>query len=129
MAPGPSTTSQIDDTELASEFEKGCGCSERCYEQFDVSEVEEYRLSIKELTKTERDMFLMGKLQILIRDPGTAVHAQGCKEATTHSCLCFRSSPSLPKGILLPSWYWRVHSPCSEETPIGGGTNTTRTWV
>ena len=75
VAPGPSTTSQIDDTEVASEFEKGCGCSERCYEQFDVSEVEEYRLSIKELTKTERDMFLMGKLQILIRDPGTVVHA------------------------------------------------------
>ena len=35
--PGPSTTSTIDDEEVVWEFEKGCGCHEKCYEQFNVS--------------------------------------------------------------------------------------------
>ena len=77
--PGPSTTSTIDDEEVVCEFEKGCGCHEKCYEQFNVSEVSEYRLNMKELTKTERDMFLLGKLQLLIRDPSTVHHARSSK--------------------------------------------------
>ena len=79
--PGPSLgiLSSIDDEEVVHEFEKGCGCRENCYEQFDVSEVSEYRLSMKELTKSERDMFLLGKLQLLIRDPGTVHHARSSK--------------------------------------------------
>ena len=34
--PGPSSASELNDTEVAREFEKGCGCSEQCYEQFKV---------------------------------------------------------------------------------------------
>ena len=34
---------------------------------------------MKELEKNERDMFLMDKLQLLVRDPGTVVHARSSK--------------------------------------------------
>ena len=74
-----SDTRSYDGDEIAKvshEFEKGCGCHELCYAQFDVSEINQFRLSMKELEKTERDMFLMGKLQLLARDPGTVVHAR-----------------------------------------------------
>ena len=49
------------DDEEVSEFERGCGCDKRCYEQFSVSETCDFRLSLRELTKNERDVFLMGK--------------------------------------------------------------------
>ena len=78
--PGPSVTPTDDEDEaITSEFEKGCGCSEACYEQFTVAKIKEFRLNMKELTKTERDMFLMGKLQLLIRDPSTVSHARSSK--------------------------------------------------
>ena len=78
---GPSTSFTMDDEEIVSEFQKGCGCHLSCYEQFSVSEVKEFRLSMRELMKTERDMFLLGKLQLLIRDPGSISHARSTKAA------------------------------------------------
>ena len=49
---GPST---CDDEAaiIAREFESGCGCKERCYEQFGVDEICEFRPSLKELDKHE----------------------------------------------------------------------------
>ena len=64
---------------IASEFESGCGCKEQCYKQFGVEEICEFRLSLKELDKHERDLFLMGKLQTLIKDPSTVTHARSSK--------------------------------------------------
>ncbi len=68
-----------EDALISTEFEKGCGCDEKCYKQFSVSEISDFRLSMKELSKNERDFFLMGKLQLLIRDPGTVSHARSSK--------------------------------------------------
>lgn len=78
---GPSTSVDEDEKVIATEFRKGCGCSEGCYESFDVSEIKEFRLSIMELQKNERDMFIIGKLQILIRDPSTISHSRSSKAA------------------------------------------------
>lgn len=47
----------------------------QCYEQFSVNEICEFRLSMKELDKHEQDLFLMGKLQVLMKDPGVITHA------------------------------------------------------
>ena len=49
--------------------------AEQCYAQFHIIEVCDFRLSMKDLEKTERDMFLMGKLQLYPRDPDTVVHS------------------------------------------------------
>ena len=109
-APGPS--SDEEEVKIATEFEKGCGCGGGCYKQFSVSEIKDFRLSMCELPKLERDMFLIGNLQLLIRDPTTVHHAGSSKAvkkqrltatyAFDHRMVC--QNPSLP---------WRVHSPCS----------------
>ena len=52
---GPSTCDEA--AIIAREFESGCGCREQCYEQFGVDEICEFRLSLKELDKHERDLF------------------------------------------------------------------------
>ena len=49
---------------IASEFESGYGCKEECYRQFTVDEICEFRLSMKELDKHERDLFLMGSFRL-----------------------------------------------------------------
>ncbi len=77
--PGPSVTPAPDEEEITREFEEGCGCAEKCYEKFSVSEIMEFRLSMMELSKSDRDMFLMGRLQVLIRDPCTVSHARSSK--------------------------------------------------
>ena len=75
-------SSTCDDEEvaiIASEFENGCGCKEQCYQQFGVDEIYEFRLSLKELDKHDRDLFLMGKLQTSMKDPSTVSHARSSK--------------------------------------------------
>ena len=79
----------MDDEEVISEFEKGCGCGKSCYKQFSVPEVKEFRLSMRELTKTARDMFLIGKLQLLIRDPSHISTCRIIQETAANSCICF----------------------------------------
>ena len=73
---------------IASEFENGCGCKEECYRQFTVDEICEFRLSMKELDKHERDLFLMGKLQTLLMDPSTVYHARWAKPVATKKQRC-----------------------------------------
>ena len=62
------------------EFSKGCGCEEGCYDRFSVSEIFDFKLSVRELSKNERDMFIMGKLQVLIRDSTIVRHARAVKK-------------------------------------------------
>ena len=76
---GSSTCDDEEAAVIASEFENGCGCKEQCYQQFGVDEICEFRLSLKELDKHERDLFLMGKLQTLMKDPSTVTHARSSK--------------------------------------------------
>ena len=66
---------------VTDELQKGCGCSEMCYQQFNMSEVRDFWLSIKELDKHERDLFLMGKLHVLITDLNIVTHAHSSKSA------------------------------------------------
>ena len=77
----PGTPADEETAEVTREFQKGCGCHEACYEQFNVKEVYDFRLSIMELDKHERDLFLMGKLQVLITDPSTVTHAGSTQAA------------------------------------------------
>ena len=81
--PSTRATPEVDEEEIkiTSEFENRCGCSEGCYEQFSITEIREFRLSMMELTKIEWDMFLMGKLHLIIRDPGTVSHARSSRAA------------------------------------------------
>ena len=61
---------------LTSErFQRGCGCSLTCFSDFTVGEVAEARLSLKALSKAERDMFFLGKLQAFY---------EPLKESSTH---------------------------------------------
>ena len=52
------------DDEISAQIAGGCGCSE---EQFSPQEILDFKLSMRELSKGERDLFLMGKLQVCIR--------------------------------------------------------------
>ena len=51
-------------------FQKGCGCSLDCFSDFTASEVADAMLSLKQLSKSDRDMFLLGKLQTFYEPPG-----------------------------------------------------------
>ena len=72
---------------IADEFKKGC-CKERCYEQFSPPEILDFKLSMRELTKGERDLILMGKLQVVIRDPATISHARAKKPTKRQRLTC-----------------------------------------
>ena len=63
-----------------SELEKGCGCPENCYSQFTEEEVYSIHLEMLELQKPERDMLLLGKLQVLANSSEVVHHA---RQATT----------------------------------------------
>ena len=45
----------------------GCGCSSNCYSQFSFDELYLIRIQMNELEKSEKDMLLLGKLQIIGR--------------------------------------------------------------
>ena len=62
-APTPCTTpnEDADLVAITDWLQNGCEC---CRGKFSVEEVLEFRLSIQELTKEERDMYLFGKLHV-----------------------------------------------------------------
>ena len=74
--------------EIAAEIEKGCGCSEDCFRQFTLQEILDFKLSMRELSKGERDLFLMGKLHVSIRDPTTVAHARSKKAVKKQRMSC-----------------------------------------
>ncbi len=51
--------------ELDSEIRKGCGCGQNCLQK--VDKVEAYRriLDLREITKNEKEMYIMGKIEAL----------------------------------------------------------------
>jgi hypothetical protein len=60
--PNGTPNSVPEDGELAevrSKFENKCGCNDSCYDQFTVSEVKDYRLSMRELEKHKRNLFII----------------------------------------------------------------------
>ena len=57
-------------------IEKGCGCPESCYEQFDEGEIYSIRLNMMELEKVEKDMLVLGKLQVMARSKDAICHAR-----------------------------------------------------
>ena len=107
----PSGSSMLCDNEaavIASEFENGCGCKEECYRQFTVDEICEFRLSMKELDKHERDLFLMGKLQTLLKDPSTVTHARSAKPVATKKQRC-RVAYAFDHRIICQHAYCFIH--------------------
>ena len=86
------------DDEMSAQIAGGCGCSEDCYQQFSPQEILDFKLSMRELSKGERDLFLMGKLQVCIRDSATVTHARSrtatkkqrvsCQYAFDHRLVC-----------------------------------------
>ena len=60
---------------LSSKFESGCSCSNNCLSQFTITEVYSFYLLLREMNKTEKDMLILGKLQILSRGGSSVQHA------------------------------------------------------
>ena len=61
---------------VRSELEKGCGCPQACYNQFTEDELYSIRLSMLELQKVEKDMLLLGKLQLLANATDVIHHSR-----------------------------------------------------
>lgn len=53
------------DRDVRQRIQSGCGCSFDCYSQFTEEEVFLNRLQMQELEKPLRDIYLLGKLQVL----------------------------------------------------------------
>ena len=64
-----------------SELTRGCGCPEDCYSQFTEDEVYSIRLQMLELQKTEKEMLLLGKLQVCATPPDVVHHARKATKA------------------------------------------------
>ena len=65
---------------MKKELQKGCGCSKDCYSQFTEDELYDIQLTMHEISKQEKDMLLLGKLQVLIC-PGEVKHARKVSKA------------------------------------------------
>ena len=59
-----------------AEVEKGCGCAESCYKHFEEDEIYSVRLSMMELEKVEKDMLVLGKLQVMAHLKDVIHHAR-----------------------------------------------------
>ena len=73
------------------ELVKGCGCPEDCYSHFSEDEIYSIRLQILELQKPEKDMLLLGTLQVCAVATDVVHHA---RQATKAKCrrilpICF----------------------------------------
>ena len=79
-------------------MQKGCGCSEDCYGQFTEDELYDIQLTMHELSKQEKDMLLLGKLQVLIC-PGEVIHARKVSKAKHRRNTYLRPSLCLRKGF------------------------------
>ena len=76
-----------------AEVNEGCGCPESCYKQFDEGEIYSVRLNMMELEKVEKDMLVLGKLQVMVRSKDAIWHARKKKQCPTQACylsLCIR---------------------------------------
>ena len=60
---------------LTSKIDSTCSCSSNCLSQFTVAEVYSFILSLREMTKTEKDMLILGKLHVLSRNESSVHHA------------------------------------------------------
>ena len=61
-----------------SKISAGCSCSSNCLSQFTPNEVFAFHL-LCEMTKVEKDMLVLGKLQILSRTTDSTQHARQTK--------------------------------------------------
>ena len=61
---------------VQKELGSGCGCPHNCYSQFSEDEMYSIRLKMTELEKLERDMLLLGKLQVCARTASAISHAR-----------------------------------------------------
>ena len=61
---------------VQKELESGCGCPHNCYSEFSEDEMYSIRLQMTELEKPERDMLLLGKLQVCARAASAVSHAR-----------------------------------------------------
>ena len=55
----------VERREVRDRMQRGCGCNFDCYSQFTENEVFLTRLQMQELEKTQKDFYLLGKLQVL----------------------------------------------------------------
>ncbi|XP_053389671.1 uncharacterized protein LOC128552653 [Mercenaria mercenaria] len=59
---------QFDLDKLDSVYDKGCGCSKNCFLQFSVEEIRSNIYNLRELTKTEKELLIMGTLKKIGND-------------------------------------------------------------
>ena len=57
----------VEKQSIEDHLKMGCGCTGDCYDQFSFDELYSIRLQMNELEKSEKDMLVLGKLQILSR--------------------------------------------------------------
>ena len=55
----------VERRDVRDHMQRGCGCSFHCYSQFTEEEVFLTRLQMQELDRSQRDFYLLGKLQVL----------------------------------------------------------------
>lgn len=66
----------------------GCSCSLSCLSQFDTREVFLLHLALSEMEKSEKDMFLLGKLQAVSKTQDDARHARKAKPGKRKRVTC-----------------------------------------
>lgn len=54
---------QSDIDNLEDIYYSGCGCSKNCFQQFTLCRIQENILSLREMAKNEKEMFIMGTLK------------------------------------------------------------------
>ncbi|XP_077983871.1 uncharacterized protein LOC144438632 [Glandiceps talaboti] len=50
---------------VTDEFETGCGCNNRCYTNISAERVYQYRLNLAEFSKTEKDILVLAKMELM----------------------------------------------------------------
>ena len=58
-----------------------CGCAKNCLRHFDANDVEQMRLSMRELEKTEHDCMILGILESLRERSDENAHGKNRKRA------------------------------------------------
>ena len=66
----------------------GCSCSDNCLSRFTTEEVFVFHLSLYEMTKSEKEMLILGKLQAISRVTDSIQHARQSKAGKRKRVTC-----------------------------------------
>ena len=75
-------------SDIKRRLNEGCSCADTCLTQFDTDEIYRFHLLLYEMTKSEKEMSILGKLHAISKPSDSIQHAQQSKPGKRKHVIC-----------------------------------------